>query len=58
MKIISVSYLISVLVDMILGLTHGLFRQSDDSKELYEVTTRKILLIDGIIIWQDTESVV
>lgn len=49
MKIIGVSYLISVLVDMIIGLTHGLFRQSDDSKELYEVRTRKILLISNSI---------
>lgn len=48
-KIVGVSFVISVLIDMIVGLTHGLFRNEDIPKDIYEVRTRKILLISNSI---------
>lgn len=48
-KIVGVSFVISVLIDMIIGLTHGLFRNKGISKDIYEVRTRKILLISNSI---------
>lgn len=48
-KIIGASFAISAVIDMILGLTHGLFREKAVAKDLYEVRTRKILLISNLI---------
>ena len=45
-RIVGASGFVSVLVDMIITLTHGLFRGQEE-KELYEVRTRKILLISN-----------
>lgn len=49
LKIIGGSLLISTLIDMIIGLVHGLFRDSNEPKDLYEVRTRKILLVSNTI---------
>ena len=48
-KIVGASYMVSMLIDMLIGLIHGLFRQETESKEMYEVRTRKILLISNSI---------
>lgn len=48
-KIVGISYVISAIMDIIIGLVHGLFRSKDESKELFEVRTRKILLISNSI---------
>lgn len=48
-KIVGSSYVVSMLIDIIIGLVHGLFREENVSKELYEVRTRKILLISSSI---------
>lgn len=48
-KIVGASFVLSKIFDMIIGLVHGLFRKSDESQELYEVRTRKILLISNSI---------
>ena len=34
---------------MIIGLVHGQFRQENETKDMYEVRTRKILLISNTI---------
>lgn len=51
MKIIGKSAIISTLMDMLIGLIHGLYYnpQKDGSRDLYEVRTRKILLIANTI---------
>lgn len=48
-KIVGASFVVSKLFDIIISLTHGLFRKEDEDKELYEVRTRKILLISNSI---------
>lgn len=48
-KIVGISFVISVLIDMVIALTHGLFREETVPKDLYEVRTRKILLISNSI---------
>lgn len=48
-KIIGSSVAISRGIDGIIGLVHGLFRQQSEALELYEVRTRKILLISNSI---------
>ena len=48
-KIIGVSFVVSRLIDMIIGLIHGLFRKDSEPMDLYEVRTRKILLISNSI---------
>lgn len=48
-KIVGVSFIVSKLIDIIISLTHGLFRKENESKQLYEVRTRKILLISNSI---------
>lgn len=48
-KIIGASFVVSKLFDIIISLTHGLFRNEDEDKNLYEVRTRKILLISNSI---------
>lgn len=49
LKIVGASYAVSLFIDMVIGLVHGLFRQKDEDKKLYEVRTRKILLISESI---------
>ena len=48
-KIVGVSFVVSKLFDMIISLTHGLFRKEDEDRDLFEVRTRKILLISNAI---------
>lgn len=48
-KIVGASFVVSKLVDIIISLTHGLFRKEDEDKDLFEVRTRKILLISNVI---------
>lgn len=48
-KIVGVSFVISVFIDMIIGLSHGIFRDENVPKDIYEVRTRKILLISNSI---------
>lgn len=55
-KIVGASFVVSKLVDMIISLLHGLFRSEDEDKDLYEVRTRKILLISNAI--ASTSSVI
>lgn len=49
LKIAGGSFVVSKLIDIIIGLVHGLFRDENTSKELYEVRTRKILLVSNLI---------
>ncbi|WP_455193938.1 hypothetical protein [Eubacterium ramulus] len=51
MKIIGLSATVSIIFDIIIGLIHGLYYdpQKDGSRDLYEVRTRKILLIANTI---------
>lgn len=51
MKIIGKSATVSLLMDMLIGLVHGLYYDphKDGSRDLYEVRTRKILLIANTI---------
>lgn len=49
MKIIDTSFIVSGLIDMIIGLIHGLFCNEDTPKNIYEARTRKILLISNSI---------
>ena len=48
-KIVGASASISILIDMIIGLVHSLFNTEKIDKDLYEVRTRKILLISNSI---------
>lgn len=48
-KIVGASFVVSKLFDIIITLTHGLFRTEEQDKDLYEVRTRKILLISNAI---------
>lgn len=48
-KIVGASFAISKIVDIIISLTHSLFRLEHESKEMFEVRTRKILLISNSI---------
>lgn len=48
-KIVGASFVISKLFDIIISLTHGLFRKEDEDKDLFEIRTRKILLISNAI---------
>lgn len=49
MKIVGASFVVSKIFDIIITLTHGLFRKENEDKNLYEVRTRKILLISNSI---------
>lgn len=49
LKIIGVSFIVSKLIDIIITLVHGLFRKESEDKDLFEVRTRKILLISNTI---------
>ena len=48
-KIVGASFVVSKLFDMIISLLHGLFRKDCEDKDLYEVRSRKILLISNAI---------
>ena len=51
LKIVGTSASISMLIDMIIGLTHALYydKDKDGTKDMFEVRTRKILLISNTI---------
>lgn len=49
LKIVGSSFVISKVFDIIITLVHGLFRKENEPKELFEVRTRKILLISNSI---------
>lgn len=49
MKIAGTSFIISKIFDMLISLSHGLFRLPEEPKDLFEVRTRKILLISNSI---------
>lgn len=55
-KIVGTSFAVSKIFDMIIALIHGMFRTEEEEQELYEVRTRKILLISNSI--ASTSSVV
>lgn len=48
-KIVGASFVVSKMFDIIISLTHGLFRKENEDKDLFEVRTRKILLISNTI---------
>lgn len=48
-KIVGASFMISKLFDIIITLTHGFFRNENQDRDLYEVRTRKILLLSNAI---------
>lgn len=48
-KIVGASFIVSKLFDIIITLAHGLFRKENEDKDLFEVRTRKILLISNSI---------
>lgn len=48
-RIVGGSFVVSKLFDIIISLAHGLFRKTDEQKDLYELRTRKILLISNSI---------
>lgn len=48
-KIVGVSFVVSKLIDIIIALAHGIFRKPEESKDLFEVRTRKVLLISNSI---------
>ncbi len=48
-KIVGLSYIVSKIIDITIGLVHGIFRDESESKELYEIRTRKILLLSNSI---------
>lgn len=49
LKFVGGSAAISILFDIIIGLVHNVFNPNKDEKKLYEVRTRKILLISNVI---------
>lgn len=48
-KITGTSYIVSLIIDIIIGLVHGLFKRDDEPRNLFEVRTRKILLVSNSI---------
>ncbi|WP_125767211.1 hypothetical protein [Lapidilactobacillus wuchangensis] len=48
-KIVTASFIVSKLIDVIITLTHGLFYDKVGSRDMFEVRTRKILLISNSI---------
>ena len=48
-KIVGASYIVSMIIDLIIGLSHSLFRGDSVSQKLYEVRTKKILLLSNTI---------
>lgn len=49
LKIVGASFIVSKIFDIIISLTHGLFRNENESQDLFEVRTRKILLISNTL---------
>ncbi len=49
LKIVGASFVVSKVFDMIISLVHGLFRKEDEQKSIFEVRSRKILLISNSI---------
>lgn len=49
LKILGFSYIFSKIIDTTIGLIYSLFREDNESEELYEVRTKKILLISSSI---------
>lgn len=51
LKVIGTSAVVSLLIDMVIGLVHSLYYDAgrDGTKELFEVRTRKILLLSNTI---------
>lgn len=48
-KTVDVSFIVSKLIDVIITLTHRLFMKEDQDKDLYDIRTRKLLLISNAI---------
>ena len=48
LKIVGASFIVSKIFDMIISIVHGLFRK-DEIQDIFEVRTRKILLISNSI---------
>lgn len=50
-KKVGASAVISIIINMIIGLSHGLFydEKTDGTKDLYEARTRKILMYSNVI---------
>ena len=48
-KIVGASYAVSLMVDIIIGLTHSLFKPDDVDQKIYEARTKKVLLISNSI---------
>lgn len=48
-KIVGVSYIVSMIFDIVIGLAHGLYRTDDVPQKIYEARTRKILLVSNAI---------
>lgn len=49
LKIIEIPFAVSKIIDMVISLTHGLFQKSDEADDIFEVRTRKILLVSNAI---------
>lgn len=49
LKIVGASFIISRIFDLIISLVHGFFRKENEPIDLFEVRTRKILLISNSI---------
>lgn len=49
LKFVGTSFVVSKVFDIIISLVHGLFRKEDEPKDMYEVRTRKLLLISNSI---------
>lgn len=48
-RIVGISFVVSKLFDMIISLAHGMFKKEDEDRNLYEIRTRKILLVSNSI---------
>lgn len=48
-RIVGISFVVSKLFDMIISLTHGMLKKEDEDRNLYEIRTRKILLVSNSI---------
>ena len=49
LRSLGASFIISKIFDMIITLVHGMFRTPEENLDLYEVRTRKILLVSNAI---------
>lgn len=48
-NIVGASFVVSKLIDLIITLVHGLLKESHEQQDLYEVRTKKILLLSNSI---------